>query len=289
MPVRATTSDGIALAIDKISAQGPSKGIVVCLHAMMTDGRYFGARRPDGFAAALAARGLDVYVADFRGHGESESLTDWSFDDLVEFDLPAIIAAVANDAQCSPEDLILLGHSLGGLVTTAALGAHRIASPRALLLAATNVWLHGPDGPLLRRAVMSSYRIAATLLGRAPIRRLGIGSCDEPITYVRQLTGWTKAMRWTSLRGHDYRAALANITTPTLPFAGTGDWMCRPDDAEGFAGLIPSAERTFYVGKRHGDHLDPDHFELFREDLPRLREWIVDRVVAMSGRGEEGR
>ncbi|MCX5746964.1 MAG: alpha/beta fold hydrolase [Proteobacteria bacterium] len=288
MPVSATTSDdpaphliartadGVGLAIDRIRAQGPARATVVCLHAMMTDGRYFGARRPDGFAAALAARGLDVYVADFRGHGRSDALADWSFDDLVELDLPAIVGAVAADAHRAPGDLVILGHSLGGLVTTAALGARRIASPRALLLASTSVWLHGPRGPLARRAIMMAYRGAATLLGRAPIRRLGLGSVDEPSTYVRQLTGWARAARWTSLRGHDYGAALANLEVPTFPFASTGDWMCTPADAVRFADRIPTAAKVKEVGKRHGDPMDPDHFALIRDDLPRLREWIVD-------------
>lgn len=277
-PVRATTSDGLAIAIDKIASQGRAKGVVVCLHAMMTDGRYFGATHPDGFAAALAARGLDVYVAHFRGHGESAALPDWSFDDLVELDLPAIVAAVAEDAGVAPSELVILGHSLGGLVATAALGARRIASPRALLLGATCVWL---GGSLARRAIMTAYRASATLLGRAPIRRLRIGSVDEPVTYVRQLTGWARSGRWTSLRGQDYLASLAMIETPTYPFSGARDWMCTPRDAEGFAGLIPTAERVMFLGKSHGDHVDPDHFALFREDLPRLREWIVD--VATRG------
>ena len=155
---------------------------------------------------------------------------------------------------------MILGHSLGGLVATAALGAGRIASPRALLLAATCVWLHGPRGPLLRRAIMRAFPFVT----------------KEPTTYVRQLTGWAKAGRWTSLRGVDYRAGLANLEAPTFPFSGVGDWMCTPSDAEGFAGLIPSATRVKMFGKRHGDPSDPDHFGLFRADLPRLREWIVD-------------
>lgn len=57
----ATTSDGIKLRIDRVRAEvrGPERGPVVCLHAMMTDGRYFGARR-DGFASAIAKLGYDV-------------------------------------------------------------------------------------------------------------------------------------------------------------------------------------------------------------------------------------
>src|SRR5690348_18040771 len=97
------TADGVTLHIDRVRAQGRSRGALVCLHAMMTDGRYFGARRPDGFAAELAAQGFDVFVADFRGHGRSvpprAGEQDWSFDDLVELDVPAIVAAVPPGAS----------------------------------------------------------------------------------------------------------------------------------------------------------------------------------------------
>ncbi|MEO7093327.1 MAG: alpha/beta fold hydrolase, partial [Polyangiales bacterium] len=77
----------MTLRIDRVRAAGERRGVVVCLHAMMTDGRYFGARREGSFASVLAAAGFDVLVADFRGHGRSCPPTagpdDWSFDDLV--------------------------------------------------------------------------------------------------------------------------------------------------------------------------------------------------------------
>ena len=56
------TADGVTLRIDRVRAAGERRGVVVCLHAMMTDGRYFGARKASGFARALAAAGLDVFI-----------------------------------------------------------------------------------------------------------------------------------------------------------------------------------------------------------------------------------
>lgn len=272
--MRARCADGVELAIDHVAAQGRARGAVVCLHAMMTDGRYFGARHPDGFAAHLAAQGLDVWVADFRGHGRSAApgVTDWSFDDLVELDLPAIVAAIDRPAS----ELVILGHSLGGLVASAAVGAQRIAPPRALVLAATSVWL---GGGLRRRALMAAYRAAATVLGRAPIRRLGLGHVDEPRTYVRQLTGWSASGRWTDRYGKSYADALARITAPTFAFSGTRDWMCTPDDARGFLAQIPGAPHVSGSGTvRLVD--GADHFELFTDPgRIKLRAEIVEVVT----------
>jgi alpha-beta hydrolase superfamily lysophospholipase len=265
--LEARTADGVTLRIARVRSQGAARGAVVCLHAMMTDGRYFGARRGDGFAAALAALGLDVYVADFRGHGRSvpprAGASEWSFDDLVELDLPAIVAAV-------PPGAALLGHSLGGLVACAALATARIPPPTKLALAATTVWLGETRA---RRAMMSAYRGITAIAGKAPIRALRIGSADEPRMYVDQLTGWARSGRWTSLRGIDYLAGMSAIDTPVFAFSGGRDWMCRPDDARRFVRGLRGAGELRVVA-------NADHFSLFTSpEHGELRAWIAEQLA----------
>ena len=278
--IDARTADGVTLRIDRRCESATPRAAVICLHAMMTDGRYFGARRDDSFAARLASAGIDVYVADLRGHGRSTppraGTGNWSFDDLVELDLPAIVGAVAEVSQRAPSELAILGHSLCGLVSTAALGANRIPRPRRLVLAATSVWL---GGSWRRRALMAAYRAVTSVLGKAPIRALRIGPADEAATYVEQLTGWARSARWTSLRGHDYLAALESIDVPTHAFASTGDWMCRPADAERIAGRIPTCGPLRIVSRDRGDPIDPDHFQLFTRPLDVLWREVIDHVV----------
>ena len=277
------TADRVSLGIDRYPAIGERRGVLVCLHAMMTDGRYFGGKREGSFVHEMTSGGFEVFVPSFRGHGRSQppiaGKGDWSFDDLVELDLPAIVMAVSQAAKCEPSELVLLGHSLGGLVTTAALGIGAIPSPRLVVLPATSVWLLGKDGDRKRRALMSIYRNVTRVLGRAPIRALRIGTCDEAATYVKQLTDWTRAKKWTSLRGVDYGSALAKIETPILPYAGAGDWMCTPSDARAFAQQMPNAAPVRVVGEQHGDAIDPDHFGLFtRSELRPLWRDLLDRL-----------
>lgn len=276
------TADGVTLRIDRVPAKGERRGAVVCLHAMMTDGRYFGARRDvPSFAAVMADNGVEVYVADFRGHGHSvpphAGVDDWTFDDLVEHDMPAIIQLVSEASGLAPDQLAILGHSLGGLAACAALGTGRIPSPRILLLAATSVWL-GETAP--RRALMAAYRGVTTLFGRAPIKAIRAGHADESAGYVGQLTSWSMQGRWTSLRGIDYMVALETIETPTFAFCGAGDWMCRPSDAEQIASRIRTCEPLRVVGKLHGDRFDPDHFQLFtRPELAKLRREVLAKLA----------
>ena len=291
MELVARTVDGVTLRIDHVPARGGSRGAVICLHAMMTDGRYFGARKPeegDGFAHALAIGGLDVLVADFRGHGHSQPPTaragDWSFDDLVELDLPAIVTAACEATGRAPGELAILGHSLGGLVATAALGTGRIPAVRSLVLVATAPWLPGPGWTTLerarRRAIMAAYRTATELLGYAPIRALRAGTSDEARTYVAQLTGWARSGRWTSLRHLDYLASLSTITVPAWLVAGAGDWMCRPADAARFAAPMRTASALRIVGRAHGDAIDPGHFELFTR--PELAAWRGELIANLT-------
>jgi len=277
-----TAADGVSIKIDRVPARGERRGAVVCLHAMMTDGRYFGARRDGSFAASLAQAGLDVYVADFRGHGHSvppyAGEGDWSFDDLVELDLPAIIQLVSEASGEPPARLAILGHSLGGLVASAAIATGKIAPPRVLGLAATSVWL---GETAARKAIMAAYRGVTALFGRAPVRAIRAGTADESASYVAQLTGWAMQGRWTSLRGVDYMVALETITTPAFAFSGAGDWMCKPHDAELIALRIRSCKPLRVVGRRHGDRIDPDHFQLFtRPELTKLRQEVIDQLIA---------
>src|SRR5262249_6382292 len=105
----------------------------------------------------------------------------------------------------------------------------------------------------------------------------------EARTYVRQLTGWVPAGRWTSLRGVDYLAALDAIAAPTHAFAAAGDWMCRPGDAAKIAGRIRTCTPLRVVGQAHGDPFDPDHFTLFtRPELTTLRSWLADVIAARA-------
>ena len=218
---------------------------------MMTDARYL--RR-------LAWPDVDLYVAEFRGHGASETHGEWSFDDYVELDLPAIVAAV-------PPGAALLGHSLGGLVACAALGTGRIPPPARVILAATNVWL---GETLARRAIMRTLLAITSAVGRAPIRALRIGTNDEPRMYIEQLAGWARTGRWTSLRGLDYLAALATIDTPVSACCAGADWMCRPDDARRFAARITTCGPLHVID-------GANHFSLFQR--PELRAWILDQLA----------
>jgi predicted alpha/beta hydrolase len=284
--VEAVTADGVRLAITRSPAVGTPRAVALCGHAMMTDGRYF--RR---FAAHLATRGIDTFVVDWRGHGASmppdPRRDDWSFDDLVELDLPAALAAVATASGVGVRDVAIVGHSLGGLVALAGLGTGAIAAPRRLVLAATSVWLAGPRGDVRRRLVMQAASAVAERLGRMPIRAIRMGTADEARTYATQLAGWVTSGRWTSRTGVDYLARLSSIDVSSWAFVGSHDWMCRPRDADVLVRRVRGAPPLERIGRSTGYAIDADHFTLFtRPELQPLWDRLADRILDNPDGGE---
>jgi predicted alpha/beta hydrolase len=229
---------------------------------MMASGAYL-AR----FATHLAGRGAEVFVLDFRGHGLSKppaagpgSRDDWCFDDYVERDLPAAIAHVTRVTGITPGELVYVGHSLGGLAGSAAFATGAAPAPRRLILVAVNVWTHVASQPL-RWIAMRAFTGVAQALGRVPARTLGIGTEDEPHSYVAQFERWTRGA-WTARDGRDYASFLPSLTISVTALCGTGDWMCRPADARAFVARFGGPVTLRLVGRRHGDPIDPDHFQL---------------------------
>jgi predicted alpha/beta hydrolase len=282
--LRASTLDGVELSVRGFPANGEPQAVLLCGHAMMANARYL--HRPEnGFASAMAAMGVSTYVFDFRAHGQSVPpapgrSSKHCFDDYVHLDLPAVCARVAAHAGVAETQLCYLGHSLGGVAALAAIGTGAMPTPRRLSLWAVSLWLEGPGGRWKRRALMASYQLAAQLLGKAPIRRLGLGTDDESLGYVKQLNRWAQTGAWTSEQGHDYEADLASIDVPTLGVLGAGDTLCAPADANRFLEVLPGALPLRLVGRAQGDALDPDHFTLFTDARmqPVWRE-LVDFLI----------
>ena len=222
------------LLATRYPAAGERRGVVLATHAMMASSRYLDRPRGGGFASTLAAAGLETWLCDFRGHGESKPVPrPPSFDDFVRLDLPAAMAHVARRAGVAEGDIVYMGHSLGGLAGLASFGVRGPAAwPAALVLFASHLWL-GVAGR--RRALIEAWALLTRLFGRMPGKLLRFGTEDVPARYSRQFVHWARSGRWDSEDGSDYAAAAATIARPMLLVAGDRDRLCRPDEARAFA------------------------------------------------------
>ena len=113
------TARGCACAADEFG--DPDGPPVVLLHGGGQTRVTRGARR----SRVLAERGWHAYRVDLRGHGESE----WAADG--DYTLDAFAGDVSRSRARSPEPPVLVGASLGGIASLAAIGEHADERRRA--------------------------------------------------------------------------------------------------------------------------------------------------------------
>ena len=265
------TPDGWTLHMEEhppAAAAGPgvaARGAVLVSHGMMVNRKTMDRPPGRGLVSFLCRRGFHVYALDLRGHGASGPRAAeggvWSYDDVVQRDLPAALRAVARRHPELPRALV--GHSLSAHGGGVALGLDPDLPVDAAVLISPVVWIrrHEPSAARwwVKRLVLAAWYGLARAVGRMPARRLGIGTEDEAVPYVRQFRDWAASGRWTSQDGAvDYLAALARVRVPVLVLNARGDrWVSRTPCVECFAAAMERAP----VELR----------EIGRRDLPELR------------------
>jgi predicted alpha/beta hydrolase len=262
-----TARDGWPLSVQVHPAEGPRRGVLLLLHAMMADARSLDRPRGEGFASTLAQAGWEVWRADLRGHGGSGPSPKqggrWSYDDIVRSDIPALV----EQARAGGGELVVVGHSLGG---HAAVAAATEGTPiERLVLLSTNVWLRSCEPSrrrVLRKALsMAAFQASSWPLGRFPTRRIGMGPADESLPYVQDLCGFWWRGRWAARDGADWLAGMARYRGEVLAVAGGGDHLLgHPSATARWLSAFSSASLTFWIAERgqFGLSYDPGHLEI---------------------------
>ena len=247
-----------------------ARGALLVSHGMMVNRRSLDRPPGRGLVSFLRRRGFHVYSLDLRGHGASGPKAahggNWTYDHIVQRDLPAAVRAVARRHPELP--LGYLGHSLsahGGAVT---LGLEPDLPVDAAVLVSPVLWIpsHEPSTLwwLYKRLMLEGWWALTRLVGHTPARRLGIGSEDEAPGYVRQFPRWARDDAWLGENlaedgggKLDYLAALGRVRGPVLVMNARGDrWICRTPSVERFAAAMQGA--------------DVELRELGRAELPEL-------------------
>jgi alpha-beta hydrolase superfamily lysophospholipase len=160
MSERLITTDGLALSRRDWPAAGTARGTMLIVHGL---GEHKG--RYASLAERLAAQGWHVVAYDHRGHGESPgprgTIPD---DDALLRDLGVVIDALRAE-RSTP--LLLLGHSMGGLVA-ARFVAEGLRSPPA-------AWCRPVDALVLSSPALAADTHAVQKLLLATLGRLAPG------------------------------------------------------------------------------------------------------------------
>ncbi|XP_062105464.1 triacylglycerol lipase 2-like [Humulus lupulus] len=137
-----TTQDGYILNMQRISegrsrvsgGGGQKKQPVLIQHGVLVDGLTWLLNEPEeNLPMILADRGFDVWIANTRGTRFSRRHTsmdpsqprfwNWSWDELVTFDLPAVFDHVYKETG---QKINYVGHSLGTLIALASFSEGRL-------------------------------------------------------------------------------------------------------------------------------------------------------------------
>jgi alpha-beta hydrolase superfamily lysophospholipase len=223
---------------------------------------------------ALAARGVETFAVDMRGHGTSGTRGDIVYVGQLEDDLADFVAVLRKTVPSAP--LTLIGHSAGGGF------ALRVAGSPIQNLFARTVLLApylGYDAPSTRPSSGGWARAdIPRILGLLALRKLGVTCCEglpvlafavPPNSEKTLVPTYTdRLMRNFAVRG-DFRLDLAAATKPLTIICGADDELMFADKyAEAVRGAAVPVDVRLLDGINHmGIVAAPKAVSLVAEDV----------------------
>jgi pimeloyl-ACP methyl ester carboxylesterase len=310
-------SDNWRLAVHRYEPKGRPVGLPVILcHGLGANRYVFDMPQGPSLARFLSDKGRDVWVPELRGSGMSDKpglvWSDvpytWHFEDFVEKDIPAVIAAVRDLTDSSRMHWV--GHSMGGLAVVAYLASHddpRIASVTAI---GSPFDFSAVGRTLLRRAHRLKW-----ILARHPFFPLMlVGKFMSPLAehmptnfnaifYGPNTSGdvsrrifaiaseaappcslWRDHLRFVETGifgpgdGSRYVDRLPDV--PILSIGGSEDRLAPPGSVEGIPQSDSVERECLVLGKESGCEEDYGHTDLVvglraaAEVFPRIADWL---------------
>ena len=221
--------DGTNLAYRHYPARGAATGKI----AIVVHGSSGSSPAVHALSDALAARGVETYAPDMRGHGGSGTRGDVAYVGQLENDMEDFVAVVRKAWPTQP--ITLLGHSAGGGFVL------RVASSPIKTLFARTVMLApylGYDAPTNRPNSGGWARAdVPRIFALMALRRLGIDCCEALPTlafavppHMENFLASTysyRLLRNFATRG--YKADFAAATIPLTLIAGADDQLMLAD------------------------------------------------------------
>ncbi|MFO1218433.1 MAG: alpha/beta hydrolase [Burkholderiaceae bacterium] len=271
------TADDLPLHLRRWSVAGAAHGTVLIVHGL---GEHVG--RYQALAMRLNAARWHVVGHDHRGHGASGGARGaLAAPDSLLADLALVIDAVAQEP---PTPLVLLGHSLGGLVAARFVAEGLAARPAPWWRPVQALML---SSPALDPGMNAAQRLLLAVLGPlAPNLAVGNGLDPEWISREPAVVAAYRSdplvhdrvtprlARFIVDAGEQVRALAARWTVPTLLQWAGADRCVAPRGSAAFAAAAPQAVVTAlrYPHLAHEIFNEPER-DLVIGDLLR---WLAD-------------
>lgn len=222
------------------------------------------ARHYQPLADALAARGIAVFVHEWRGNGSSSlragKQQDWGYRELLQFDLPAAQAALQRTLPgMRPR---LGGHSLGGQLACCHAALHPRDFEALWLVASGTPWWRSFPAP--RRWLLPlAYHLLPWLArrcGALPGHKLGFGGKEAR----GLIADWARV----GLDGRyvatgldaDPEAAMGRLDLPVNAVLLEHDWLAPASSMHHLLGKMPLATSTLQTLGQCELGVAADHF-----------------------------
>ena len=275
--LQVTVADGTTFVVRLLPARDPAAPVVLVLPAMAMKAKFY---LP--LAKALHAGGLSAATVDLRGQGEAKPALragpDFGYRELVEADLPAVVAAVRERFPDAP--VHLFGHSLGGQIALLYTAAHR-GEVAGVVTIGTGTVFWRAFGP--RRWVEALWKIqwiglVAKVRGWWPGGVLIPGAMAGGV-----MTDWARHSRTSRYRprggSHDYDRLLREVDVPVLLISLAHDTLGPKSNVDFLAGRVPS--RRWHIEPGAGVE-NLDHFAWIKDSGvlgPAVAAWVREGAL----------
>jgi pimeloyl-ACP methyl ester carboxylesterase len=280
--------------------QGTGAGTVVFTHGYCLNEAVWHYQKQ-----GLAGGPFSVVTWDLPGHGHSPGLAPGRL--TLEFAADALARVVEEHAG---NGVVLVGHSLGGVITLGYLARHADVlgdKVRGVVLVSTpmmhfarSVAGRWPGAPLEARAIGRVLRfvvesdLTERVLGRETGRedlslsyrvvRLGFGRRPSPsqVRFARDAIASVRpdvrAETYRVMRGYDLSPVLADIKVPALVMVGARDRLVNPEESREMGRLLPRARLVVFPEAGHVCFLE--QHQRFNEVV---RRFAQRRLAPRSG------
>ena len=265
--------DGLTIFYRKYEAEGENARMIIAHGLGEHSGRY------DTVVSRLLPRGISVWAADHRGHGQSDGLRGHvsSFYQYVD-DLHSLVA-LSRDTLPSDAKIFLLGHSLGGLIALR-FAARFPEVVDGVIISSPSLGL--PEKlPAVKACIgriMSSVWPTLSLANGLDASKLSHDEgvvrayLDDPLVHNRVTARWfTEFIRAMEAA----RRSGPMIKDPLLMQLAGDDYLTSAAASERFFEGLPLADKTLYVYKDLYHEIYNETEEERKRVLDDLDAWLM--------------
>lgn len=238
-------------------------------------------------ARYLVKNNFDVWVYEWRGHGESPACArEPSFDDIALNDVKVTVETVLKKTGRS--QVFWVSHSGGGLLPL--MYYARNPSEAGQIAAGATLSTNPSEcvTDLATRLRIHAIMLYSRILGHFPGVQLKVGPETEYNRLMLQWFKWQLKHRWVSADGFNYAEGCNRLKFPFLVMTGGSDWVA-PYEAGArlleVMGTSAAEKQHIHCSVENGFREDYSHASLFtgrnahREIYPFVVEWLQKQAL----------